>query len=272
MSSFAMKSVRTPAASSSVLRCDSSWVIRLICHPVSSEASRTFWPLRPIAIARFASSTTTSIECFSSSTMIEATSAGASAPITNFAGSSDQSTMSTRSPASSWVTACTREPRMPTQVPIGSMRRSFVNTAIFARTPGSRAADLISRRPSSISGTSSRKSSMMNSGAVRERTSCGPRSERSMRRRKARQRSPTRRFSFGIIWSRGSTASTRPDSMTALPRSMRLIVPVTSFSPRPRKSCRICSRSASRIFCRMTCFAVCAPMRPNSITSSGSSM
>ena len=82
--------------------------------------------------------------------------------------------MSTRSPASSCVTACTREPRMPTQVPIGSMRRSSVNTAILARTPGSRAAALISSRPSSISGTSSSNSSMMNSGAVRDRMSCGP--------------------------------------------------------------------------------------------------
>ncbi len=64
----------------------------------------------------------------------------------------------------------------------------------------------------------------------------------------------------------------RPDSITALPRSMRFTVPVTSFSPRPRKSCRICSRSASRIFCRITCFAAWAPMRPNSIGSSGSSI
>ena len=52
---------------------------------------------------------------------------------------------------------------------------------------------------------------MMNSGAVRDSISCGPRTLRSMRITKARTRSPTRRFSFGIIWSRGSTASTRPD-------------------------------------------------------------
>src|SRR5438309_1583794 len=71
---------------------------------------------------------------------------------------------------------------------------------------------------------------------------------------------------------RGSSASRRPDSMTALPRSMRFTVPVTSSSPRDRKSFRICSRSASRMRCRITCFAVCAPMRPNSIGSSGSSM
>ena len=57
-------------------------------------------------------------------TTIDWTAAGASAPITNWAGSSDHSTMSTFSPPSSLRTACTREPRMPTQVPIGSMRLS----------------------------------------------------------------------------------------------------------------------------------------------------
>ena len=251
---------------------DSSWVIRLSVQPVSSEARRTFCPLRPIAIARFSSSTTTSMLCFSSSTTMEVTSAGASAPITNCAGSADHRTMSTRSPASSWVTACTRDPRMPTQVPIGSMRRSLVCTAILARTPGSRAADLISSRPSSISGTSSSNSFMMNSGAVRDRISCGPRAERSICLTQARTRSPTRRFSFGTMFSRGSSASSRPDSTIALPRSMRLTVPVTSSSPRPRKSFRICSRSASRMRCRITCFAVCAPMRPKGTSSICSSM
>src|SRR5438067_9722250 len=72
--------------------------------------------------------------------------------------------------------------------------------------------------------------------------------------------------------SRGSSASRRPDSTMALPRSMRFTVPVTSSSPRDRKSFRICSRSASRIRCRITCFAVCAPMRPNSTFGSRSSM
>jgi hypothetical protein len=261
-SSFCMNSSRTRVDSSVCFLVDSSSVIRLMVQPVSSEARRTFWPLLPMAMARFSSSTTTSIECFSSSTRIELTSAGASAPMTNCAGSADHSTMSTRSPASSCVTACTREPRMPTQVPIGSMRRSLVCTAILARTPGSRAADLISSSPSSISGTSSSKSFMMNCGAVRDRISCGPRAPRSIFITQARTRSPTRRFSFGIMFSRGSSASSRPDSTIALPRSMRFTVPVTSSSPRERKSLRICSRSASRMRCRITCLAVCAPMRP----------
>ena len=88
--------------------------------------------------------------------------------------------MSTRSPASSLVTAVTREPRMPMQVPCGSSRGSFDLTAIFARMPGSRAAALISIRPSSISGTSSSNRRIRNSGAIRDRISCGPFAVRSI--------------------------------------------------------------------------------------------
>ena len=39
-------------------------------------------------------------------------------------------------------------------------------------------------------------------------------------------------------------------------------MPTKIFSPRDRKSLSSCSRSASRIFCRITCLAACAPMRP----------
>src|SRR5258705_395719 len=98
-SSRSMKIFLTEEASSSFFLFDSASVMRLIVQPVSSEARRTFWPLRPIAMARFSSSTTTSMACLSSSTRIEDTSAGASAPITNCAGSSDHNTMSTRSHA-----------------------------------------------------------------------------------------------------------------------------------------------------------------------------
>ncbi len=194
-----MNSARITAVSAAVLSADSSAVMMLICQPVNSDARRTFWPPRPIAIARFSSSTTTSIACVSSSTTIDDTLAGANAPITNCAGSSDQSTISTRSPPNSPVTACTREPRIPTQVPIGSMRLSLVKTAILARTPASRAADFTSSKPCSISGTSSSNNFMMNSGAVRDRITCGPRALRSIRRMYARTRSPMRRFSLGII-------------------------------------------------------------------------
>ncbi len=44
---------------------------------------------------------------------------------------------------------------------------------------------------------------MMNCGAVRDRINCGPRAWRSIFISQARTRSPGRRFSFGIIWSRG---------------------------------------------------------------------
>ena len=266
-----MNSARRRPVSLSCFCRDSSTLMRFSCQPVSSDARRTFWPLRPIAIARFSSSTTTSIACFSSSTRMLCTSAGASALMTNLAGSSENRMMSTRSPASSLVTAVTREPRMPMHVPCGSSRGSFDLTAIFARMPGSRAAALISIRPSSISGTSSSNSRTRNSGAMRDRMSCGPLAVRSIFITYARMRSPTRSISFWISWSRGITPSMRPDSTMMLPRSIRLTVPVKRLSSRSRKSLRICSRSASRIFCRITCFAACAPMRPNSIGSSGSS-
>ena len=46
------------------------------------------------------------------------------------------------------TTACTREPRMPTQAPTGSMELSRLTTAILARLPQSRATPLISMMPS----------------------------------------------------------------------------------------------------------------------------
>ena len=67
---------------------------------------------------------------------------------TKVAGSCDQGMMSIFSPCSSATTAWTREPRMPTQAPTGSMPLSFEMTAILARQPGSRATALISMMPS----------------------------------------------------------------------------------------------------------------------------
>ncbi len=105
-------------------------------QPVSSLASRMFWPPRPIACDSLSSETAMSIEWESSSTMMEVTSAGAMALMTNCALFSSKGMMSTRSPAISFETACTREPRMPTQAPTGSTRGSLLRTAILARTPG----------------------------------------------------------------------------------------------------------------------------------------
>ena len=56
--------------------------------------------------------------------------------------------MSIFSPCSSATTAWTREPRMPTQAPTGSMEESLDSTAILAREPASRAAARISITPS----------------------------------------------------------------------------------------------------------------------------
>ncbi len=180
--------------------------------------------------------------------------------------------MSTRSPASSLVTPLTREPRTPTQVPMGSMRLSKLCTAILAREPASRAHFLISSRPCSISGTSWRNSSIMNSGAERESRMGAPRSVRSTSMIMARTRSPVRKFSLGIISLRLRRPSTRPLSMIRSPLSMRLTVPTKILSPRDMKSLSSISRSASRIFCRMTCLAAMAPMRPMGTLSTGFSM
>jgi len=246
--------------------------MRLIVQPVSSEASLTFCPLRPIAIARFSSSTTTSMACLSSSTRIEDTSAGASAPITNCAGSSDHNTMSTRSPASSCVTACTLAPRMPTHVPIGSMRLSLECTAIFARMPGSRAADLISSSPSSISGTSSRNSSMMNSGAVRREHQLRPAHIAVDAHDKGAHAVAYPQILLGdhlVARQHRFDAPDFDDRVAALDALDRA---VDQFSPRPRKSFSSCSRSASRILCRITCFAVARRCGRKSIGSRASSI
>ena len=109
------------------------------------------------------------------------TSAGDMALITNCAGSMLHSTISTRSPANSAVTACTRDPRIPTQVPTGSIRWSLLLTAILERKPGSRAAARISNNPSSISGTSNSNKRTKKSGVILDKISCGPRPPRSIR-------------------------------------------------------------------------------------------
>ena len=223
-------------------------------------------------MAKFSSSTTTSMPWRSSSTTIDDTLAGANAPITNWAGSSLHKTISTRSPASSLVTPLTRVPRTPTQVPIGSTRLSWESTAILAREPGSRAQDLISSKPCSISGTSWRNNSIMNSGAERDKIIGAPRRVKSTSMIIARTRSPTRRFSLGIISVRRSLPSTRPLSTMMSPLSMRLTVPTKMLSPRDINSLSSISRSASRIFCKMTCLAAMAPMRPMGTDSIASSM
>ena len=62
--------------------------------------------------------------------------------------SCDHGMMSIFSPCNSFTTACTREPRIPTQAPTGSTEESREITPILAREPGSRATALISTMPS----------------------------------------------------------------------------------------------------------------------------
>ena len=56
-----------------------------------------------------------------------------------------------------------------------------------------------------------------------------------------------------------------------LSREVFLMVPLTSWPTRDSYISMTWLRSASRTFCTMTCFAVCAAMRPNSTDSTGTS-
>ena len=152
-----------------------------------------------MACAKLSSSTAISMVWLSSSTMIEATSAGAMELMTSCAGLSSQRMISMRSLASSFDTTCTRDPRMPTHAPTGSIRPSLVLTTIFAREPGSRAAALISMTCSAISGTSILNSSISMAGEVLLRNNCGPRCSERTSVNSARRRSPIRNVSRGII-------------------------------------------------------------------------
>ena len=168
-------------------------------QPKTCEAKRTFWPLRPMASAKLSSATATSMLWLSSLITIRSTSAGSMALVTYWARFSSHSTTSMRSPESSLDTAMTRAPRIPMQAPRGSMRLSLERTAILAREPGSRATPMISMTSWPISGTSMRKSSAKNSGAVREHTSCGPLPSGLMSIKSTRMRSPRPKDSCGII-------------------------------------------------------------------------
>src|SRR3989441_998394 len=163
---------------------------RSIFHPVSSDARRTFCPLRPMASDSWSSSTMAWTVFESGSENTRATRAGASASLAKRSGSGDQGTISIRSPPSSFTTACTREPFKPTHAPTGSMASSREATAILVRLPASRAVARISTTPCWISGTSSLKSAFTNSGSARDRMRRGPLGVSSIRFSTARIVSP----------------------------------------------------------------------------------
>src|SRR5205809_646842 len=87
-----------------------------------------------------------------------------------------------------------------------------------------------------------------------------------------RTRSPWRKLSRGSNSSRRSIASARPRSTTTLPNSTRLTRPLTISPTRSLNSLYWRWRSASRTFWTITCFAVCAAIRPKSMGGSGSVM
>ncbi len=197
--------------------------------------------------------------CFSSSTTIDETFAGASAPMTNCAGSSDHSTMSTFSPPSSLRTACTREPRMPTQVPIGSMPA----VGREHRDLGAHAG--VARRGLDL------EQPLLDLGHL-ELEQLDDEFGRDARQQQLRpaqlavdaQHVRAHAVADAQVLLRDHLVATQPrldaarldDRVAAC--SIRLTLPVTIDSPRARKSVRICSRSASRIFCRIICFVSCA--------------
>ena len=100
--------------------------------------------------------------------------AGDSAFATNAGRSSDQSTMSIFSPASSAVTARTREPSSPMHAPFALTPGCVARTAILVRWPASRATEAISTSPCAISGTSSANSLRTRPGWVRDSVIDGP--------------------------------------------------------------------------------------------------
>jgi hypothetical protein len=106
-------------------RFDSSSSVRMsMLSPVSWEARRTFCPRRPIASESCSSGTTTSMRSASSSMTTLETSAGWRAFTRKVGMSSFQGNDVDLLARSSFTTACTRLPRMPTQAPTGSMELS----------------------------------------------------------------------------------------------------------------------------------------------------
>src|SRR3989442_665451 len=203
-----------------------------------------------------------------------ATRAGARASFANRSGSGDHGTMSMRSPFSSFTTACTREPFIPTHAPTGSIESSRDETAILVRLPASRAVARISTICCWISGTSSLNRALTKSGSARDRMSRGPLGVSSIRFSTARIVSPWWKCSrwfcsrYGMI----ASASRNFASMTTiLPRSICCTSPDKSSPTLSENSSRMRARSPSRTRWMMRCFAACTAVRPNASNGTSSS-
>jgi hypothetical protein len=147
----------------------------LMRQPVSSDARRTFWPPRPMAMARFSSSTTTSIAWRSSSTTMRlhvGRRQRADDELRRVFGPQHDVHALAGELVGDAVDARTAH---------ADAGADGVDTAVVAddgdlgAAAGSRAQLLISSRPCSISGTSCANSSIMKPGALRDSMICGPR-------------------------------------------------------------------------------------------------
>ncbi len=127
----------------------SSSLLMSMFQPISLLARRTFCPFLPMASESCVSSTITSM-CRVSASMIctRVTFAGLNAFCAKMAVSSEYGIMSIFSPRSSRMIDCTRIPFIPTQAPTGSTSLSRLCTAIFVRSPASRAVARIWTVPS----------------------------------------------------------------------------------------------------------------------------
>ena len=105
-------------------------------------------------------------------------------------------------------------------------------------------------------------------GSVRLKNSCGPRFSVRTSDKSARTRSPIRKVSRPISWSRPSSASALlPRSTITLSRVTFLTVPLIISPIRSRYNSTTLARSASRTFCTITCLAVWAAIRPKASDS-----
>ena len=153
-------------------------------------------------------------------------------------------------------------PRKPTQQPTGSTFSWREVTATLHRDPASRATDFISMTPLENSGTSISKSRRNKSGCERDKITRGPPLVWATSRITTLSLCPARYRSFGTCSIPGNIPSVRPKSMRSCLGSIRCTIPVTMSPSLPENSSNIALCSASWRRCRMTCFAVCAAIRP----------
>jgi len=172
-SSCFMNSWRSSRCSDSLFSSAACSLMMLSFQPVSSLASRMFWPPRPMACDSFSSATAMSMLWASSSTTIELTSAGAIALMTNWAGCRRTDDVDALAGDLVRDGLHARAPHADAGAD-GSMRGRCCARQSWrgARVAGG-AEDV--DQALATSGTSSLNSSIRNSGAVRLRTAGGAR-------------------------------------------------------------------------------------------------